>query len=156
MTFKELPGRCSILFKFQCSDAHFSTGHIWQNMPITKFKKLSRKTIPTHWEWCHVFLSLRCCWWVWHSTCQQLFLTACRVCLLILVNKDAVAMSPLLGNSSIPRHSLHYINDNSYSQARSILPQDSVNEFIIRKLNPLVVVDFRIISAFLHVYITGA
>ena len=34
--------------------------------------------------------------------------------------------------------------------------QDSINEFIIRKLNPLVVVDFRIISAFLHVYITGA
>ena len=29
-------------------------------------------------------------------------------------------------------------------------PQDSINEFIIRKLNPLVVVDFRFISAFLH------
>ena len=29
-------------------------------------------------------------------------------------------------------------------------PQDSVNEFIIRKLNPLVVVDFSFISAFLH------
>ena len=30
-------------------------------------------------------------------------------------------------------------------------PQDSINEFIIRKLNPLVVVDFTFISAFLHV-----
>ena len=30
-------------------------------------------------------------------------------------------------------------------------PQDYINEFIIRKLNPLVVVDFRLISAFLHV-----
>ena len=29
-------------------------------------------------------------------------------------------------------------------------PQASINEFIIRKLNPLVVVDFRFISAFLH------
>ena len=29
-------------------------------------------------------------------------------------------------------------------------PQDSINEFIIRMLNPLVVVDFRFISAFLH------
>ena len=29
-------------------------------------------------------------------------------------------------------------------------PQDYINEFIIRKLNPLVVVDFRFISAFLH------
>ena len=29
-------------------------------------------------------------------------------------------------------------------------PQDSINEFIIWKLNPLVVVDFRFISAFLH------
>ena len=29
-------------------------------------------------------------------------------------------------------------------------PQDYVNEFIIRKLNLLVVVDFRFMSAFLH------
>ena len=65
-------------------------------------------------------------------------------------------MSPLLGNLSIPRHSLHSINENSYSQARSILPQGSIKEFSIRKFNPLVVVDFRIISAFLHAYITGA
>ena len=29
-------------------------------------------------------------------------------------------------------------------------PQDYINEFIIRKLNPLVVVDFRFMSAFFH------
>ena len=29
-------------------------------------------------------------------------------------------------------------------------PQDSINAFIIRKLNPLVVVAFRFISTFLH------
>ena len=29
-------------------------------------------------------------------------------------------------------------------------PQDPINEFIIQKLNPSVVVDFRLISAFLH------
>ena len=29
-------------------------------------------------------------------------------------------------------------------------PQDYINEFIIQKLNLLVVVDFRFISAFLH------
>ena len=29
-------------------------------------------------------------------------------------------------------------------------PEDSIYEFIIRKLNPLVVVDFRFISVFLH------
>ena len=38
-----------------------------------------------------------------------------------------------------------------YSQARSsVSPQAAINEFIIRKLNPLVVVDFRFVSAFLH------
>ena len=30
-------------------------------------------------------------------------------------------------------------------------PQEYINEFIIQKLNPLLVVDFRLISAFLHV-----
>ena len=30
-------------------------------------------------------------------------------------------------------------------------PQEDINEFIIQKLNPLLVVDFRLISAFLHV-----
>ena len=29
-------------------------------------------------------------------------------------------------------------------------PQDAINEFIVQKLNPLVVVDFRFISALLH------
>ena len=39
-----------------------------------------------------------------------------------------------------------------YSQTRSSVPpmNDNNNEFIIRKLNPLLVVDFRLISAFLH------
>ena len=38
-----------------------------------------------------------------------------------------------------------------YCQARPSLPtQDAINAFIIRKLNPLVVVDFRFMSAFLH------
>ena len=30
-------------------------------------------------------------------------------------------------------------------------PQESINEFNIQKLNPLLVVDFRLISAFLYV-----
>ena len=30
-------------------------------------------------------------------------------------------------------------------------PQECINEFIVQKLNPLLVVDFRLISAFLHV-----
>ena len=30
-------------------------------------------------------------------------------------------------------------------------PQEAINEFIIQKLNPLLVVDFRLISALLHV-----
>ena len=30
-------------------------------------------------------------------------------------------------------------------------PQETINEFIIQKLNPLLVVDFRLISAFLYV-----
>ena len=30
-------------------------------------------------------------------------------------------------------------------------PQEYINDFIIQKLNPLLVVDFRLISAFLHV-----
>ena len=29
-------------------------------------------------------------------------------------------------------------------------PQDAINEFVIQNLNPLEVVDFRFISAFLH------
>ena len=36
-------------------------------------------------------------------------------------------------------------------QAYPLPPQDSINEFINRKLNPLVVVDFRFIFAFLGV-----
>ena len=36
-----------------------------------------------------------------------------------------------------------------YSQTKSSVPPK--NEFIIQKLNPLLVVDFRLISAFLHV-----
>ena len=30
-------------------------------------------------------------------------------------------------------------------------PQEFINEFIIQKLNPLLLVDFRLISAFLYV-----
>ena len=37
-----------------------------------------------------------------------------------------------------------------YSQTKRT-PQECINEFIIQKLNPLLVVDFRLISAFLHV-----
>ena len=40
-----------------------------------------------------------------------------------------------------------------YSQAKSSVPPpppDYINEFIIRKVNPLVVADFRFISAYSH------
>ena len=38
------------------------------------------------------------------------------------------------------------------SQARSSIPApyDAINEFVIQKLNSLVVADFRFMSAFLH------
>ena len=45
-------------------------------------------------------------------------------------------------------------NNSIYSQTRSSVPpplQEYINEFIIQKLNPLLVVDFRLISAVLHV-----
>ena len=42
-----------------------------------------------------------------------------------------------------------YIYDLQSSQVKRT-PQDAINEFIIRKLNTLVVVDFRFIEAFLH------
>ena len=40
----------------------------------------------------------------------------------------------------------------SRSQTSSVpsCPQDSINKFITRKFNPLVLLDFRFISAFLH------
>ena len=38
---------------------------------------------------------------------------------------------------------------NSQSSQVKLSPQDSINEIIIRKLNPLVVVDLRFISALL-------
>ena len=41
----------------------------------------------------------------------------------------------------------HYLQSNQLKRP----PQESINEFIIQKLNPLVVVDFRLISALLHV-----
>ena len=43
--------------------------------------------------------------------------------------------------------------DNMGLQSNQVkrTPQEAINEFIIQKLNPLLVVDFRLISAFLHV-----
>ena len=55
--------------------------------------------------------------------------------------------------------------NNVYSQTKSSVPpkntlqsnqvkrtpQEPINEFIIQKLNPLLVVDFRLVSAFLYV-----
>ena len=42
------------------------------------------------------------------------------------------------------------VNVKLQSRQVKCTPQDSINEFIIRKLNPWVAVDFRFISAFLH------
>ena len=42
---------------------------------------------------------------------------------------------------------LHALQSNQVKRT----PQEAINEFIIQKLNPLLVVDFRLISAFLHV-----
>ena len=50
-------------------------------------------------------------------------------------------------------HSKNQFNEKKrgYSQAgSSVPPQDSISEFIIRKINLVVVVDFRFNSAFLH------
>ena len=51
----------------------------------------------------------------------------------------------------------HYSVDKPWPNKRDITikpgqayPQDSINKFIIQKMNLLVVVDFRFISAFLH------
>ena len=43
--------------------------------------------------------------------------------------------------------------DDAHLQSNQVkrTPQESINEFIIQKLNPLLVVDFRLISAFLYV-----
>ena len=41
----------------------------------------------------------------------------------------------------------HHLQSNQVKRT----PQEFINEFIIQKLNPLLVVDFRLISAFLHV-----
>ena len=52
---------------------------------------------------------------------------------------------------------LEFIFEKSKTQATGLqlnqvkrIPQESINEFIIQKLNPLLVVDFRLIFAFLH------
>ena len=44
------------------------------------------------------------------------------------------------------------LSDNKGLQSNQVkrTPQESINEFIIQKLNPLLVVDFRLISALLH------
>ena len=44
--------------------------------------------------------------------------------------------------------SFYYKNLQSNQVKRTL--QESINEFIIQKLNPLLVADFRLISAFLH------
>ena len=57
-----------------------------------------------------------------------------RPCLFITIVKHVwCGLSPLLSNQ-VKR-----------------TPQEPINEFIIQKLNPLLVVDFRLISAFLNV-----
>ena len=43
-----------------------------------------------------------------------------------------------------------YVSYGLKSRKVERTPRDSINEFIIQKLNPLVVVDFRFISGFLH------
>ena len=44
-------------------------------------------------------------------------------------------------------------NDENGLQSNDVkcTPQEAINEFIIQKLNPLLVADFRLISAFLYV-----
>ena len=46
---------------------------------------------------------------------------------------------------------LHKVDLQLQSNQVKRTPQEYINEFIIQKLNPLLVVDFRLICAFLHV-----
>ena len=48
-------------------------------------------------------------------------------------------------------HSLYHTLIDLQSNQVKRTPQEAINKFIIQKLNPLLVVDFRLISAFLYV-----
>ena len=50
---------------------------------------------------------------------------------------------------SVRRHGSEITTISQLNQVKRT-PQDCINEFIIRKLNPLVVEDFRFMSTFLH------
>ena len=58
----------------------------------------------------------------------------------------------LLGLAQIQSDINSYVNSfGLQSNQVKRTPQEYINEFIIQKLNPLLVVAFRLISAFLHV-----
>ena len=64
-----------------------------------------------------------------------------------------VTQSNLPAATRNSREVLHYIDcffHTLQSSQVKCTPQDFINEFIIRKWNPLVLVDFRFISVFLH------
>ena len=54
------------------------------------------------------------------------------------------ALSPFISQASTT------LQSSQVKRIPSPHPQDAINEFNVRKLNPLTVVDFRFSSAFLH------
>ena len=68
----------------------------------------------------------------WHSSCRIDYFTVVLLLLTLAFNECEAARAVTV-------------------KPGQAYPQEPINEFIIQKLNPLLVVDFRLISAFLNV-----
>ena len=72
---------------------------------------------------------------------------------LELLKKSLISIKANIRESSLFDGYKMRLNMEALLQSNQVkrTPQESINEFIIQKLNPLLVVDFRSISAFLYV-----
>ena len=87
---------------------------------------------------------------VLYNTDTSLLWTVC----LVPEMPKIITYTPYLYNTETSvKRALGYVLLVSVLQSNQVkrTPQEYINEFIIQKLNPLLVVDFRLISVFLHV-----
>ena len=72
--------------------------------------------------------------------------------LIIIIKRFRVTYSQEVNQRRDNRLRKQGLEDHLHSSQGQATPQDSINEFIIRRWNPLLVVDFRFISVYLQAF----